>query len=119
MDVPTIRTKFKDLVSRQVYNKKWDKLSATQQNKLRSEHRKQFEFLAKKYPGESLLEYNRRFTMSDRGDHDLLIEINTTLKELKVDFDNHLVHHFRYNILAWSIAAGAIVTLAIALIKVL
>jgi len=52
-------------------------------------------------------------------DHDLLIEAVTILKELKRDFDNHLVHHFRYNILAWSIAAGAIVTLAIALIKVL
>lgn len=51
--------------------------------------------------------------------HDLLIEMNTILKELKKDFDNHLVHHFRYNILAWSVALGAIVTLAIALIKVL
>jgi len=52
-------------------------------------------------------------------EHDLLIETVTILKELKKDFENHLVHHFRYNILAWSIAAGAIVTLAIALIKVL
>lgn len=52
-------------------------------------------------------------------DHDILIEMNTTLKELKVDFDNHLSHHFRYSILACSVALGAIVTLAIALIKVL
>lgn len=52
-------------------------------------------------------------------DHDLLIEINTILKELKIDFDNHLSHHFRYSILACGVALSAIVTLAIALIKVL
>jgi len=52
-------------------------------------------------------------------DHDLLVETVTILRELKKDFDNHLVHHFRYNILAWSVALGAIVTMAIALIKVL
>jgi hypothetical protein len=51
--------------------------------------------------------------------HDLLIEMNTILKELKKDFDNHLIHHFRYSILAWSVALGSIITLAIALIKVL
>ena len=52
-------------------------------------------------------------------DHDLLVEVNTILKELKVDFDNHLQHHFRYTLLACSVALGAIITLAIALIKVL
>ena len=52
-------------------------------------------------------------------DHDILIEMNTTLKELKTDFDNHLNHHFRYSILACGVALTAIVTLAIALIKVL
>lgn len=52
-------------------------------------------------------------------DHDLLIEMNTILKELKTDFDNHLVHHYRYTLLASSVALGAIITLAIALIKVL
>ncbi len=52
-------------------------------------------------------------------DHDLLIEAVTILKELKVDFDNHLSHHFRYTLLACSVALGAIITLAIALIKVL
>jgi len=52
-------------------------------------------------------------------DHDLLVEVNTILKELKVDFDNHLVHHFRYSLLAWGVALSAIITLAIALIKVL
>lgn len=52
-------------------------------------------------------------------DHDLLIEVHTILRELKVDFDNHLCHHYRYTMLASSVALGAIVTLAIALIKVL
>ncbi len=52
-------------------------------------------------------------------DHDLLIEVHTILKELKVDFDNHLQHHRKYMYLAWSTAIGAIITLAITLIKVL
>lgn len=55
----------------------------------------------------------------DDEDHDILIEAVTILKELKMDFDNHLIHHFRYSILAWSVALGAIVTMAIALIKIL
>jgi hypothetical protein len=52
-------------------------------------------------------------------DHDILIELKVILEELKRDFDNHLAHHFRYSILACSVALGAIITLAIALIKVL
>ena len=52
-------------------------------------------------------------------DHDLLVEVNTILKELKVDFDNHLQDHKKYMYLALSTAIGAIITLAITLIKVL
>lgn len=55
----------------------------------------------------------------DDEDHDILIRLEVILKELKIDFDNHLKHHFRYSVMAWGIALGAIVTLAIALIKVL
>lgn len=54
--------------------------------------------------------------MDDRNDHDILIHLEIILKELKVDFDNHLKHHFRYSVMAWGIALGAIVTLVIALI---
>lgn len=50
-------------------------------------------------------------------DHDLLVEVNTILKELKRDFDNHLQDHKKYMYLALSTAIGAIVTLAICLIK--
>ena len=50
-------------------------------------------------------------------DHDILIRVETKLEEIKIDFENHLVHHFRYSIMAWGVALGAIVTLAIALIK--
>lgn len=57
--------------------------------------------------------------MDNRNDHDILICLEVKLKELQVHFQNHLSHHFRYNLLAWSVAAGAIVTLAIALVKVL
>lgn len=46
-------------------------------------------------------------------DHDLLIKINTILEELKVDFDNHLNHHFRYNCLAWGVALAALIGLII------
>lgn len=52
-------------------------------------------------------------------DHDMIIEAVTILKELKVDFDNHLQDHKKYMYLALSTAIGAIITLAITLIKVL
>ncbi len=51
-------------------------------------------------------------------DHDDLIEIKTKLNILMSQFDNHLKHHFRYNILAWTVALGAIVSLAVIVIKV-
>ena len=57
--------------------------------------------------------------MDDRSDRDLLICLEVKLKELQKDFENHLIHHFRYSIMAWGVALGAIVTMAIALIKVL
>ena len=62
---------------------------------------------------------NEQSYETQRSDHDLLVEVNTILKELKKDFDNHLIHHFRYSLLAWGVALSAIITLAIALIKVL
>lgn len=99
-------TKFKNFVAQQVYNKKWNELSIAQQNNLRAKHRQQFYILSRR-------------ARKEMNDHDLLIEINTILKELKVDFDNHLKDHKKYLYLAFSTAIGAIVTLAITLIKVL
>ena len=52
-------------------------------------------------------------------DHDLLIENNTIIKELKKDFENHLQDHKKYMYLAWSTTIGVVVVLAITLIKVL
>lgn len=52
-------------------------------------------------------------------DHDLIIEAITILKELKVDFDNHLQDHKKYMVMAWTTSIGLIITLAITLIKVL
>jgi hypothetical protein len=52
-----------------------------------------------------------------QSDHDLLIRVDEKLDGLIGQFSNHLKHHFRYNILAWTIALGAIVTLAIALLS--
>ena len=59
--------------------------------------------------------------MDERNDHDVLICVEVKLKELIEDFKdfrtNHLNHHFRYNLLAWSIAGMAIISLLVALIK--
>jgi len=46
-----------------------------------------------------------------------LVEIEVKLDTLLKDFENHLSHHFRYSIMAWSLAAGAIVSLLLTLIK--
>jgi len=52
-------------------------------------------------------------------DHDLLIRIDVRTEKIEKWCSNHDVHHFRYTMLAWGVALSAIVTLAIALIKVL
>lgn len=109
MDASTVRIKFKNLVAQRAYNKKWDELSIAQQNKLRSKHKQQFETLSRKAIKE----------MSNKSDHDILIRLDERVERIDKWCSNHDTHHFRYNILAWSVAAGAIVTLAIALIKVL
>jgi hypothetical protein len=44
-------------------------------------------------------------------DGERLIRIETKLDKLITEFDNHLVHHFRYNILAWGVALTAIIGL--------
>ena len=60
-----------------------------------------------------------KIKMSEQSDHDLLIRIDERTERLEKWSSNHDVHHFRYNILAWGVALSAIVTLAIALIKLL
>jgi len=50
---------------------------------------------------------------------ELLIRLDERVGRIDKWCNNHDVHHFRYTMLAWSVALGAIVTLAIALIKVL
>lgn len=57
--------------------------------------------------------------MNNQTDHDLLICIDVKLKELREDFKNHLSHHFRYNVMAWSVALGAIVSLVLVIVKIL
>lgn len=57
--------------------------------------------------------------MDDRNDHDILISVEVKQDVLIKNFENHLSHHFRYTILAWTLTLGALITLAIALIKVL
>lgn len=44
-------------------------------------------------------------------DHDRQIRIETLLTSLIVKVDNHLAHHFRYTIMAWTITMGLIITL--------
>lgn len=55
----------------------------------------------------------------ESNDHDILIRLDEKVTDIKESLDNHLTHHFRYNLLAWSITASAIIALIIALIKVL
>lgn len=53
--------------------------------------------------------------MEDR-DHDILIEVNTKLDDLRLQFSNHLKHHFLFSLTALSMAGAAIVALIVALI---
>jgi len=106
MKVTMIRTKFKDLVALRGYSRKWEELSIPQQNELRSKHKQQFDTLSRR-------------ARKEMNDHDLLIRIDERTVRMEKWCSNHDVHHFRYTMLAWSVALGAIVTLAIALIKVL
>jgi len=55
--------------------------------------------------------------MDERNDHDVLICIEVKLKDLKTNFDNHLQHHFRYTIMAWTATIGLVVALILALVK--
>lgn len=50
-------------------------------------------------------------------DHDLLIRIDERTEDLEKQFSNHLQHHFRYSILAWTVTLGALVTMVIALLR--
>jgi len=48
---------------------------------------------------------------------DKLIEIEVKLDNLICNFENHLAHHFRYSVMAWTLSAGAILSLLLALLK--
>ncbi len=48
---------------------------------------------------------------------ELLICIDAKLKELKVQFDNHLVHHFRVALVLLSVTGSAIIALLVLLLK--
>ena len=50
-------------------------------------------------------------------DHDLIVRIDAKLDELKTQFDNHLSHHFKATILAWTTAISAIGALLIILLR--
>ena len=85
----------------------------------------QSEHIDKKYPGEKLLIHNKRiirgyvdmsneFTKEDR---ELLIRVDERSERVERWCYNHDSQHFRYNLLAWSVALGAIITLAICVTK--
>lgn len=57
---------------------------------------------------------NSEFSREDR---DLLVRIDERTKTFEQQMDNHLKHHFRYNILAWSVALGAIVSLILIIVR--
>lgn len=57
--------------------------------------------------------------MNVQTDHDLLVRIDERTKAFGRQMENHLKHHFRYNLLAWTVALGAIVSLIIVVVKVI
>lgn len=50
-------------------------------------------------------------------DHDLIVRIDERTKNFEQQMSNHLVHHFRYNFLAWTVALGAIVSLILIIVR--
>lgn len=54
--------------------------------------------------------------MQTQTDHDLLVRIDERLKNVEKQIENHLSHHFRATIIAWSITATAIMSTIIALL---
>lgn len=50
-------------------------------------------------------------------DHDLLVRIDERQIAFGHQMDNHLKHHFRYNILAWTVSLGAIVSLILIIVR--
>ncbi len=50
-------------------------------------------------------------------DHDLLVRIDERQMAFERQMINHLKHHFRYNILAWSVALGAIASLILIIVR--
>lgn len=57
--------------------------------------------------------------MTEKQQEELLIRLDERVERIDKWCYNHDIHHFRYNILAWTVALGAIITLAVTLIKVL
>ncbi len=57
---------------------------------------------------------NNEFSKEDR---ELLIRIDERTKTFEQQMTNHLVHHFRYSILAWAVTIGAIVSLILIIVK--
>ncbi len=55
--------------------------------------------------------------MSAQDDHDLLVRIDERQQTFAKQMENHLRHHFRYNILAWTVALGAIVSLILVIVR--
>jgi len=46
-----------------------------------------------------------------------IIKIETDVCWIKKSLSNHLTHHFKYTLFAWSVAGSAIIALIIALTK--
>lgn len=50
-------------------------------------------------------------------DHDILIRLDEKVDDMREKLRNHLLHHFRYTLLAWSIAGSTIVALILLILK--
>ena len=57
--------------------------------------------------------------MDEKERDELLIRLDERVGRIDKWTSNHDQHHFKYTMLAWSVALGAIVTLAICVIKLI
>ena len=73
------------------------------------------------WPGIRLLQWCRKYRkeniMSVQTDHDLLVRIDERTKTFERQMENHLKHHLRYSLLAWSVALGAIIRLILVVVR--
>lgn len=108
-----LRKIFKNRIAWEHYGKKWIKLTFKEQMILRTKFKDQFEYFKniERQTGHDSTLLKGDMKMDNETDHDLLIQMDVKLDELKLQFTNHLKHHATYTYLAFATMLGLIGTL--------